>query len=159
MSREHKPLSAAELIGAALTLSAKHNAALSARLAEVEAELAREREDARDIPTIAYMSGAADWKARATRAEAELAECKHELSSLRNTLDDLVAIQRERAEQAEAERDEAHERIDALEWLVEVQESRPPVMHMEGDLKMVFTDPRRSEYRATLDAARAAAGV
>lgn len=53
-------------------------------------------------------------EARATRAEAELAECKHELSSLRNTLDDLVTIQRERAEKAEAERDEARGRCERL---------------------------------------------
>jgi NTP pyrophosphatase (non-canonical NTP hydrolase) len=43
------------------------------------AELAREREDARDIPTIAYMSGAADYKARAEAAEAKAAALEAEL--------------------------------------------------------------------------------
>lgn len=49
----------------------RDNAALRAKVAELEAELAREREDSRDIPTIAYLCGAADWKRKAAVAEAE----------------------------------------------------------------------------------------
>ena len=68
--------------GEAFALSAMHCAlaragdggyitcALRAENARLVEELARECEDARDIPTIAYMSGAADWKQKCA-AQAE----------------------------------------------------------------------------------------
>jgi hypothetical protein len=54
------------------TAQAEALAAKDAEIAGLEAELAREREENRDIPTIAYMSGAADWKRKAEAAEARV---------------------------------------------------------------------------------------
>ena len=98
------------------------NAVLRARVEKLEGELAREREDARDIPTIAYMSGAADWKARATRAEAQLPTRERELL---DTLNMLLGARAELASVREASAllvgqeiaraDKAEARVEKLE--------------------------------------------